>query len=119
MNPFLEPSPYEDDGGELIGRDPRKISAEDWQGVPGLIGMKAIRAKCLDCAYSPGEARKCVQSDCPLWPLRMGSVPKGLRKALIKASAPAAADSGSAAAFGSEPDEKPAHEPNFDAEDGT
>ena len=69
MNPFLEHSPYADDDGQLIGRDPRKISAEVWRGTPGLVGMKAIRAKCIDCAHIPSEVRKCVQMDCPLWPL--------------------------------------------------
>jgi hypothetical protein len=35
---LLEPSPYESDGGELIGRGPRKITAEDWARA-GLEGQ--------------------------------------------------------------------------------
>jgi len=115
---LLEPSPYADDGGNLIGRDPRKVSAEEWQGTPGLVGLKAIRAKCLDCAYIPSEVRKCVQTGCPLWPLRMGCVPKGFKIARMEASTSDDTDSGSATQLGSEPNEKPAHEPDFDAEDG-
>lgn len=58
------------------GQDPRQIA--DWSGYPGdmLVGLKAIRAKCLDCAHTQGEVKKCRVVACPLWPLRMGSVPK-------------------------------------------
>lgn len=83
-HPFLTPSPYESDDGHLIGRDPRTISEDEWLTVSGgvLVGMKAIRAKCLDCCCdNAAEVRKCVQHDCPLWPLRMGSQPSGLRSA--------------------------------------
>ena len=118
MNPLLEVSPFADDGGELIGRDPRTIPAEDWEGTPGRLGLKAIRAKCLDCAFIPSEVRKCVQTDCPLWALRMGSVPKGYKSARRSASASLAAEPGSAAQFGSDPNKKTAHEPDFDAEGG-
>lgn len=47
--------------------------------------------KCLDCVYDPSEVRKCVQTDCPLWPLRMGHVPKGYRNGAMtaKTSGPA------------------------------
>ncbi|WP_170600909.1 hypothetical protein [Ruegeria arenilitoris] len=77
---LLESSPYEVDEGQLIGRDPREISSDAWDGIPYLIGMKAIRAKCLDCCNdSAAEVRKCVCTTCPLWPLRMGSVPKDFR----------------------------------------
>ena len=74
---FLEISPYQADGGELIG----KISAE----VPSEIlslkfraqnPLKAIREKCLDCCCgSPSEVRKCVATDCAIWPFRMGANP--------------------------------------------
>lgn len=83
---LLETSPFSTDGGALIGRDPRTIPAEDWCGRPLVTGLSAIRAKCLDCAHNSAEVRKCVQTDCPLWPLRMGSVPKGMRKAAHEAS---------------------------------
>lgn len=83
-HPFLIPSPYDADEGNLIGRDPREISADEWrQHLPdAVVGLKAIRAKCLDCCgENAAEVRKCVCTNCPLWPLRMGSQPKGLRTA--------------------------------------
>ena len=83
LRPFLESSPYEVDDGALIGRDPRTIPAEDWYSseLDLAIGLQAIRQKCLDCAHTSKEVRKCVSVTCPLWPLRMGSVPKGFRQA--------------------------------------
>lgn len=42
-------------------------------------GFKAIRAKCLDCAFTAREVRLCVQYSCPLWPYRMGKNPKSLK----------------------------------------
>ena len=67
------------DEGELVGRDPRQVSAEEYAeaGIERIVGMKAIRLKCLDCCsgYS-AEVRKCVSTDCVLWPLRMGRKPK-------------------------------------------
>ena len=81
---LLEPSPYEIDGGSLIGRDPRKLTREDFAeaGVELRRMNKAIRAKCLDCvAGSESEVRKCVSISCPLWPIRMGVLPRALRPA--------------------------------------
>ena len=83
-----------------------------------LLGLKAIRAKCLDCAYIPSEVRKCVQTDCPLWPLRMGRVPDGYKIARERASVSGDASSGGSAPPECEPNEKPAHEPDSDAEGG-
>lgn len=82
MNKLLEVSKYEDDGGNLVGRNPLEVPAQDWDdsNLPFLSGMKAIRAKCLDCAFTQSEVRKCVCTTCPLWPLRMGAVPKGFRR---------------------------------------
>ena len=57
-NPLLEVSPYASDGGQLIGRDPRDIPAEDYVDRLFLFGLQAIRAKCLDCALDPKEVRK-------------------------------------------------------------
>ena len=79
---LLQPSPYEADEGALIGRDPRDVSAEDWDaaGAAYLVGLKAARANCLDCCCGiASEVRKCVCTTCKLWPLRMGAVPKGFR----------------------------------------
>ena len=83
-HPFLVPSPDAVDGKHLVGRDPRTISAGDFlEYLPdALIGMKAIRAKCVDCMCgNHAEVRKCVSVTCALWPLRMGTYPKGLRSA--------------------------------------
>ena len=82
-NPLLEPSPYAVDDGELIGRDPREVTVEEFrEEVPKPVwGLDAVRAKCLDCAHSSVEVRKCVQTTCPLWPLRMGAVPINLKRA--------------------------------------
>ena len=39
--------------------------------------LKAIRAKCLDCAGGmPSEVRECVINRCALHPFRMGKRPK-------------------------------------------
>lgn len=85
-HPFLMPSPYDGDYGHLIGRDPRTISADEWSSVAGEppVGLKAIRAKCLDCCGdNAAEVRKCTAVSCALWPLRMGAQPKGLRIARL------------------------------------
>lgn len=76
---LLEPSPYEADAGQRIGRDPRTIPAKDFSAasVPLLTAMKAIRAQCVACSGdNAAEVRKCTATQCPLWPLRMGSYPK-------------------------------------------
>lgn len=87
-HPFLQPSPYAADAGALIGRDPREITEAEWaEHMPDpLVGMKAIRAKCLDCSGGLfSEVRKCVCVTCPLWPLRMGFQPKALRAVRLRA----------------------------------
>jgi len=50
-NPLLEPSPYENDADELIGRHPKDLSKADLEaaGLEKRVGLKAIRAKCLAC----------------------------------------------------------------------
>ena len=116
MNPLLQVSPFASDDGQLIGRDPRDIEPKNWAGRPLLLGLKAIRAKCLDCAFEPSEVRKCVQIDCPLWPLRMGSVPKGYRNAPMSHSErQVGPDVGNGSL---EPDlqQNPAHEAEINAE---
>ena len=86
-NPLLERSPFEVDEGHLIGRDPRSLTEADFaSSLPDAeVGLRAIRLKCLDCASSWNEVRKCVVTKCPLWHLRAGSVPKAFR-VLRKAS---------------------------------
>lgn len=83
MVQLLSASPYEADGGNLIGRDPRELTAAEWEasGLDLPVGFRAIRAKCLDCCGDiASEVRKCVSTGCSLWPLRMGGMPKGLRE---------------------------------------
>ncbi len=81
MTGLLEPT--ESEHGNLVGRDPRKITTGEWlaSDLPLDVGLRAIRAKCLDCALTAREARLCVVTACPLWPLRMGTKPKGFREA--------------------------------------
>lgn len=81
---LLEISPYDSDGGALIGKDPRILTAYLYEKhfPDANTGMKVIRDKCIDCCGGVvTEVRKCVATDCPLWPLRMGSKPKGMREA--------------------------------------
>lgn len=74
---LLETSPFEADRGEKIGIDPRKFSASELRGLGHPESYpKIIRAKCLDCCgQQPSEVRKCVCTDCALWPVRMGVNP--------------------------------------------
>jgi hypothetical protein len=44
-------------------------------GHEAMSPMQVIRAKCLDCAGSSDEVRKCVAAACPLWPFRTGKNP--------------------------------------------
>jgi hypothetical protein len=82
MHPLLMMSPYESDCGNAIGRDPRTLTVEDFAAhLPDVqVGLRAVRAKCIDCCGgSAAEVRKCTAVLCPLWPLRMGRMPKALR----------------------------------------
>ncbi len=76
INPdnYLEPSPYAEDGGEFIGKDPREIPQVVLRQLGGPQSpIDAIRAKCIDCSGgSWAAARKCVSFTSSLWPLRMG-----------------------------------------------
>ena len=74
---FLEISPYQADGGELIGKIPSEVPSEILSRYYGAKNpLKAIRARCLDCCCDqPSEVRKCVSVDCPSWPFRMGVNP--------------------------------------------
>jgi len=73
---YLHVSPFENDLGELIGRDPREVDPEDLKALGHPVGvMQAIRANCIDCAGNTAEVRKCVFIECPMWPLRMGVNP--------------------------------------------
>ncbi|WP_035873268.1 hypothetical protein [Cucumibacter marinus] len=73
---YLEPSPYEVDGGALIGRHPDQVVLADLKAIGPTSPIKAIRAKCIDCSGgNASEARKCTATGCALWPFRMGKNP--------------------------------------------
>ena len=75
---LLEPSPFEIDRGMRIGRDPRKVTLNEFEqtGIAGHPLLEVIRAKCLDCCGEQvEEVRKCIAFTCPNWPYRMGANP--------------------------------------------
>ena len=74
---FVEPSPYAVDKGNLIGKDPSRISKSDLADLGHHKSYpKTIRAYCLECCLGQeSEVRKCVCYECPLWPFRMGRNP--------------------------------------------
>jgi hypothetical protein len=80
---YLEPSPFQADGGHEVGIVPAKISRDDLRALGHPESpIKAIRAKCVDCSGgSDAEARKCVAVGCALWPFRMGVNPFHARAA--------------------------------------
>jgi len=43
--------------------------------VTRLTPIRAIRAKCSECAGSPRAATRCEKEDCPLYPYRTGRNP--------------------------------------------
>ena len=64
--------------GHYEGQNPLYIDIEllEDAGHVSMPKAKAIRKKCLDCChYQPAEVRKCVATDCPLYPFRMGKDP--------------------------------------------
>lgn len=84
---LLEAATAPADAPHLIGKDPRRLTADDMAdaGVPIRLAKAAIRAKCLDCCGdNAAEVRKCVSVSCPLWPFRItGSLPGALKKAAL------------------------------------
>jgi len=75
-DPLLGTSPYREDQGRKIGRDPRSLTAEALSVFAFKDPLSAIRAFYLeDCGNDPSEVRKCVATGRPLWPFRMGSNP--------------------------------------------
>ena len=77
QNPLLEISGEKIDEGNLVGRPPSDVPSEYLHGAYSAKNpVKAIRARCLDCCCGqPTEVRKCVATDCPSWPFRMGNNP--------------------------------------------
>jgi hypothetical protein len=83
-DPSLEISGDKIDGGELVGRRPSDVPSEVLSlNFSAQNPMKAIRAKCLDCCCgNAAEVRKCVATDCALWPFRLASNPFRKRSVL-------------------------------------
>jgi hypothetical protein len=81
---LLEVSPYQSDSGELIGRTPSEVPSEILSlNFRAPNPLKALREKCLDCCVgNVAEVRKCVSTDCALWPFRSGSNPFRKRSVL-------------------------------------
>lgn len=63
--------------GETQGHDPREMptSLLERLGHTKSPLLTVARAKCLDCAHTASEVRKCTAVDCALWPYRMGTNP--------------------------------------------
>jgi len=53
--------------------------------------LKAIRAKCLDCAYNATEVRLCPSTNCALHPFRFGKNPY-LKREMSESARQAAAE---------------------------
>ncbi len=87
QNPLLEISPFQIDNGELVGRLPAEVPSEILsRRFSAQNPVKAIRARCLDCCCGDSsEVRKCVATDCPSWPFRMGTNPFRKKPVLSKA----------------------------------
>ena len=83
-NPLLEISADKIDDGELVGHRPSDVASKILSlNFRAQNPTKAIRAKCLDCCCgNAAEVRKCVATDCALWPFRLGSNPFRKRSAL-------------------------------------
>ncbi len=87
QNQLLEISAAKNDNGELVGRLPADVPLEFLSlAYRAQNPVKAIRAKCLDCCCAQAdEVRKCVATDCPSWPFRMGTNPFRKKPVLSKA----------------------------------
>jgi hypothetical protein len=81
---LLEISGDKTDGAELVGRRPSDVPSQILSlNFRAQNPTKAIRAKCLDCCCgNAAEVRKCVATDCALWPFRLGSNPFRKKAAL-------------------------------------
>jgi hypothetical protein len=74
---LLEMSSFQADDGELIGKHPSNVPSQILSlKFRAQNPLKAIRETCLDCCCrNAEEVRKCVATDCPSWPFRMGTNP--------------------------------------------
>jgi hypothetical protein len=74
---LLEISGDKVDGGELVGQRPDQVDSKFLSlNSSAQKPLAAIRQKCLDCCCgNASEVRKCVATDCALWPFRLGANP--------------------------------------------
>ena len=74
---LLEISPFQSNEGEPIGKHPSNVPSEILSlKFRAQKPLKALREKCIDCCCgNAAEVRKCVATDCALWPFRMGTNP--------------------------------------------
>jgi hypothetical protein len=81
---LLQISTFQSDEGELIGKPPTELPSEILAlNFRAQKPLKAIREKCLDCCCgNAAEVRKCVATDCALWPFRMRTNPFRKKRAL-------------------------------------
>lgn len=78
MKKDLEPWQEVVSTGEVVGKDPRKMTREDLSAVghKPMTALEALRLRCLDCCGgSVQEVRYCMARKCPSWPFRMGKSP--------------------------------------------
>lgn len=81
--------------GEVVGKDPRGMTQEEFRalGHRPLSPIAALRARCLDCCGgSAQEVRYCTARKCPSWPFRMGQSPWREKRVLTPEQKQALAD---------------------------
>lgn len=64
--------------GEVCGKNPDNVTEKEFldAGHRELPLGKVIRKKCQECTcFQNAEVRKCIITDCALWPYRMGKSP--------------------------------------------
>lgn len=85
MENGLETAP----NGEVHGADPRKMTVAALTALGHVKEplLKIIRMKCIDCAHTESEVRKCTAVKCVLWPYRMRKNPFSERVASEEATA--------------------------------
>ena len=84
VNPLLEISRDKADARELVGQRPEQVDSKILSlKFRAQNPLKALRQKCLDCCVgNAAEVRKCVATDCALWPFRLGINPFRKRSVL-------------------------------------
>lgn len=78
----------------MVGRDPRNMEVSELNalGHEKAPILSVIRAKCLDCAQSLAEVRRCTAVKCALWPYRMNHNPFAVVREMTDEQRAAAAE---------------------------